>query len=586
MKPRNPCHTPTFLQATLWRWLLLSAFPLEEALGSNSPGGGSGSGSGSGSVVEFPDGAILDGLPPQILELAKLGGKEAVLDAFGPAEGVFLQCWGYYPQSKRRWRDCCTERPGLDSPKLRAWCWPKANQDSWVHELWNYEVCCKHGGQDETADSALYNQAAYEGFGPFEYCPNMHKVTCRLAVERTSLARKTRRLVQGIHAATVASPFPSALERRLRAAVPVLGFAVSHDPDGYYSLRLLRSIDFPVERIVVVLNVVETTPPAWVHVAKELHPEALRIVTPGSNLGCAGGWNSVIEETPWAAYWFIINNDLAFIPGVLEIIANCVADDFVAGNRSTTEDGETDNIYMRSFGLIGGKANLPAFTLTRQAVAEVGLFDENFWPVYGEDEDYFNRMKIIGGGRHFRDESILLIHGPEDWNSEEQGHYSGSENFIQSQGDGSESADRTSAWLLSRQLTSADNGKFFRLKYGPIDQPAPPEFEYYLAGAAPYGLLVESLASNQHFEHSRKTQTRLQNRNSNRSSGSSSSSNKEESQDKVKKHKEQETKQWRRVKHAWTDWVLDPFRRICATGYGLYCGFDRRVLQVPLPTPS
>jgi len=281
-----------------------------------------------------------------------------------------------------------------------------------------------------------------------------------------------------------------------------MGFPVSHDEAGRYSLRLLRSVDFPVDRLILVLNLDQDADPEWLGEALRLQP-SLEVVRPRTNLGCAGGWNTVIQTAPSAPYWLVLNNDVAFPPGALRKIAWRVADDLASDNRSS---GGSPPVFMRSFALRGGVDNLPAFVLSRQAVAEVGLFDENFWPVYGEDEDYFARMRIVGRGVHVRDESVVLIHGPEDWDPNASGHYSGSGHFITENmetglstlegldgsdpsGPGSASAlgpalmggvvaggaaaalaagqVRRPASVLHRWLLNADNGKLFCLKYGP-----------------------------------------------------------------------------------------------------------------------
>lgn len=55
------------------------------------------------------------------------------------------------------------------------------------------------------------------------------------------------------------------------------------------------------------------------------------------------------------------------------------------------------------------------FILVRSAVKKLGLFDENIYPAYGEDEDYEIRRKLFedGGGKFHREifQDIKADHG-------------------------------------------------------------------------------------------------------------------------------------------------------------------------------
>ena len=110
----------------------------------------------------------------------------------------------------------------------------------------------------------------------------------------------------------------------------MLGFsALVEDPQfahGRLILRLLRSLDFPVRRLLVVLNgarVAGAGPdgdPAWLPAARLLRPN-LELLRPKMNLGCAGSWNEVVRAVPEAPYWLLGSDDVAFPPGTLQAVA-------------------------------------------------------------------------------------------------------------------------------------------------------------------------------------------------------------------------------------------------------------------------
>lgn len=208
-------------------------------------------------------------------------------------------------------------------------------------------------------------------------------------------------------------------------AIPVLGFPVIFDPQAQ-TLRLLRSIDFPVRELIIVAmgDKKHKYMDILMARAQEIRPDA-RIIRVASNLGCAGAWNEILHTTPDAPWWLIGSNDVAYQPGMLERIASntrralkaeALGGPFAPGLRTFAIKGQPEEANT-----------LPSFVLSRRAVAIVGLFDENFWPAYAEDNDYFNRIKLMGGAKvgvaSFHDNTVEIIHGPEDW--EDGRHYSG-----------------------------------------------------------------------------------------------------------------------------------------------------------------
>lgn len=148
--------------------------------------------------------------------------------------------------------------------------------------------------------------------------------------------------------------------------IPVVGFATLKRFD--LAQRLLDSIDFPVENLVIVDNsgLAEWNPdkPVWV--------QNMWIIRVPFGLGLVGAWNLIVKSTPYAPYWVLINDDAWFAPGAL---------------RTITEEVDTDAL---NFVDIMPKWSAPIFG--EGMVNKVGLYDERFYPLYFDDNDLERRV--------------------------------------------------------------------------------------------------------------------------------------------------------------------------------------------------
>lgn len=149
--------------------------------------------------------------------------------------------------------------------------------------------------------------------------------------------------------------------------IPVLGVPVLNRPDLLY--RMVESIDHPVSRLTVIDN-------GDVVSRYELgHPDSLRLIRPGYNLGVAASWNLIMRASPRAPWWLIVNSDLTFAPGDLARLASVV-------------DPRKPAIYHLM--------EFAAFALTSVVLERTGYFDENFHPAYDEDVDFARRCELAG----------------------------------------------------------------------------------------------------------------------------------------------------------------------------------------------
>lgn len=151
--------------------------------------------------------------------------------------------------------------------------------------------------------------------------------------------------------------------------IPVLGIPVLNRPD--LLAECLRSIDVPVERLVVIDN---SGTGELSNAALAVRPDAI-VVDPPANLGVAASWNFVIQTAPAAPWWCLANADIRFATGDLERLAAAMADPAPAVR------------CLLRFG---------AFGINAACVDAVGWFDENFAPIYAEDCDYEYRLRLAG----------------------------------------------------------------------------------------------------------------------------------------------------------------------------------------------
>lgn len=148
--------------------------------------------------------------------------------------------------------------------------------------------------------------------------------------------------------------------------IPALGLAVVSKFE--LADRLLASIDYPVEHLVVVDN---SGKASWNPVKPDFVVNLWVIRVP-FGLGLVGAWNLVVKSTPYAPYWVLVNDDAWFEPGALAKVAAEV------------------NTEALNFLTCNPKWSAPVFG--EGMVRKVGLYDENFYPLYFDDNDLERRV--------------------------------------------------------------------------------------------------------------------------------------------------------------------------------------------------
>lgn len=199
---------------------------------------------------------------------------------------------------------------------------------------------------------------------------------------------------QSTSAALVVSPPPldsdfvalvRGIRSRSRAGSSVDALVVLTMFDAAYLSQLLRSVDVPVQCLIIVWNSNDT------EVGELLRP-LQRASVPGvfvfhrpANVGFAGGVNLALSSAsrmcPRTVRWSIVTNaDVAFDPGALGAVSKAV-------RNANVSAGASGLFYF-------SKIDHSVFAVTVEAFTSVAGFDENFYPAYNEDIDFRWRVHL------------------------------------------------------------------------------------------------------------------------------------------------------------------------------------------------
>jgi GT2 family glycosyltransferase len=145
--------------------------------------------------------------------------------------------------------------------------------------------------------------------------------------------------------------------------------------------RFIDSIDYPVNRVVILFqgNIDKNKVKFNNQFVKKFI-----LISSNMNIGVSRGWNYFVKNFP-SSYWLISGDDCHFEPNTLEHIANFMS-----------IPSSLENVFC---GLkIKNRNEAPAgfntFVITKLLLQNVGLFDENIYPAYYEDNDLWHRIEL------------------------------------------------------------------------------------------------------------------------------------------------------------------------------------------------
>jgi GT2 family glycosyltransferase len=152
--------------------------------------------------------------------------------------------------------------------------------------------------------------------------------------------------------------------------IPVLGFATLKRFD--LAERLMLSIDHPVEHLIVIDN---SGTQDWMPPRVSMAKYQWNIQVP-QGLGLVGAWNLIVKSSPSAPYWVLVNDDAWFEPGALAKIA--------------------EKADPNALSFVDIVPDWSCIVLGERVVEKVGLYDERFYPLYFDDNDYERRIDKKG----------------------------------------------------------------------------------------------------------------------------------------------------------------------------------------------
>lgn len=129
---------------------------------------------------------------------------------------------------------------------------------------------------------------------------------------------------------------------------------------------MFATIDYPIGHAIVIDNGGSLSDLASQFV------ERLSIISMPDNLGVPTAWNLGIQLTPHSEYWLMSQDDVQWVPGGLAKVAS----------QSRKDVLTMDMLGPRPFS---------SFTVGRDVVRTVGMFDESYFPLGGDDSNFHKR---------------------------------------------------------------------------------------------------------------------------------------------------------------------------------------------------
>jgi len=138
----------------------------------------------------------------------------------------------------------------------------------------------------------------------------------------------------------------------------------------YSNIHLLRNIMKQMDINWNHILIVDNSP---LGEAKEFEGKGATILYYPENIGVAKSWNLALKgKCDWT---FFVSNNAAFPNGFSEVL--------VSLNQAGPDCMLTDLAWHCN-------------AISKDLVAKIGYFDENFYPAYYEDTDYYHRMCLAG----------------------------------------------------------------------------------------------------------------------------------------------------------------------------------------------
>jgi hypothetical protein len=150
-------------------------------------------------------------------------------------------------------------------------------------------------------------------------------------------------------------------------------------------IRLIQSVDHPVDNFVILFQNSTEIPNDIIKNNNNSYIKKYTMIAVDMNVGVSRGWNYILKNIPTnKGYWLISGDDNYFKPGTLKIIADAMEND---SRKNCVFCG----LLMLQNNIIvpGG---FSTYIVTQKTIEKIGYFDENIFPAYFEDSDFWERI--------------------------------------------------------------------------------------------------------------------------------------------------------------------------------------------------
>lgn len=151
-------------------------------------------------------------------------------------------------------------------------------------------------------------------------------------------------------------------------------------------IRLIKSIDWDVDTVVILFQNGYSN--FDLNKLKNKFIKQIIVVSSDMNIGVSRGWNYFLKNFN-EPYWLIIGDDNYFEKGTLEKISNYI------NNKKKYDKNFFYGMKLKRKNEVI-EAGFHSFILTKNIIDKIGYFDENIYPAYVEDYEYWRRVIIAG----------------------------------------------------------------------------------------------------------------------------------------------------------------------------------------------
>lgn len=180
-----------------------------------------------------------------------------------------------------------------------------------------------------------------------------------------------------------------------------------------YTIHCMESLygsvcSVPFEVVIVDNNSSDMTVEKAKDFGGRKMPDRVHVIHNDTNKGCGGGWNQGLDFglANGFTHFIVANNDVLVSPNTLQAMYDRMkrgdvlltsAVDVSLEVKSPQAILDPENEVSKKPDTEAPHPNFSFFMITPETVQKVGMFDEDFFPAYFEDNDYHYRCKLAGG---------------------------------------------------------------------------------------------------------------------------------------------------------------------------------------------